>query len=124
MKYKMIVMGLILATALAACTGCAAQSSGNAAYEGSDGSNVQTTSEPLTSVPAMESAADSTSATPKDESSVDSSESDINSITPKDDIGLAAASDDAFYAIPIPDEIFAKMDRISQCLHLETKADL
>jgi hypothetical protein len=40
---------------------------------------------------------------------VDSSESDINSITPKDDIGLAAASDDAFYAIPIPDDIFAKM---------------
>ena len=109
MKYKIIAIGLILATTLAACTGCAAQGSGNAAYEESDGSNVQTTSEPLTAVPAMESAADSTSATPKDESSVDSSESDINSITPKDDIGLAAASDDAFYAIPIPDEIFAKM---------------
>ena len=109
MKYKMIVMGLILATALAACTGCAAQSSGNAAYEGSDGSNVQTTSESITAVPATESAIDSTSVTPKDDSSVDSSESDVNNITPKDDIGLAAASDDAFYAIPIPDEIFAKM---------------
>ena len=109
MKNKIIVTGLILATALAACMGCTAQGSGEAAYEGSDGSNVQTTSEPLTAVPAMESAADSTSATPKDESSVDSSESDINSITPKDDIGLAAASDNAFYAIPIPDEIFAKM---------------
>ena len=109
MKNKIIVTGLILVTALAACMGCTAQGSGDAAYEESDGSNVQTTSEPLTSVPAMESAADSTSATPKDESSVDSSESDINSITPKDDIGLAAASDDAFYAIPIPDEIFAKM---------------
>ena len=109
MKYKIIAMSLILATALAACTGCAAQSSGNAAYEGSDDSNVQAPSELITAVPAMESAADSTSATPKDESSVDSSESDINSITPKDDIGLAAASDDAFYAIPIPDEIFAKM---------------
>ena len=109
MKNKIIVTGLILATALAACMGCTAQGSGEAAYEGSDGSNVQTTSEPLTAVPAMESAADSTSATPKDESSVDSSESDINSITPKDDIGLAAASDDAFYAIPIPDEIFVKM---------------
>lgn len=109
MKYKIIAMGLILATALATCMGCTTQGSGNAAYEGSDGSNVQTTSEPLTAVPAMESAADSTSATPKDESSVDSSESDINSITPKDDIGLAAASDDAFYAIPIPDEIFSKM---------------
>ena len=102
-------MGLVLVTALAACMGCTTQGSGDAAYEESDGSNVQTTSEPLTAVPAMESAADSTSATPKDESSVDSSESDINSITPKDDIGLAAASDDAFYAIPIPDEIFAKM---------------
>ena len=109
MKNKIIVTGLILVTALAACMGCTTQGSGDAAYEESDGSNVQTTSEPLTSVPAMESAADSTSATPKDESSVDSSESDINSITPKDDIGLAAASDDAFYAIPIPDEIFAKM---------------
>ena len=109
MKYKIILIGLVLVTALAACMGCTTQGSGDAAYEGSDGSNVQTTSEPLTAVPAMESAADSTSATPKDESSVDSSESDINSITPKDDIGLAAASDDAFYAIPIPDEIFAKM---------------
>ena len=109
MKNKIIVTGLILVTALAACMGCTAQGSGDAAYEESDGSNVQTTSEPLTAVPAMDSAADSTSATPKDESSVDSSESDINSITPKDDIGLAAASDDAFYAIPIPDEIFAKM---------------
>lgn len=109
MKYKIIAMSLILATALAACTGCAAQSSGNAAYEGSDASNAKTASESITAVPAMDSAADSTSATPKDESSVDSSESDINSITPKDDIGLAAASDDAFYAIPIPDEIFAKM---------------
>ena len=109
MKNKIIVTGLILVTALAACMGCTTQGSGDAAYEESDGSNVQTTSEPLTAVPAMESAADSTSATPKDESSVDSSESDINSITPKDDIGLAAASDEAFYAIPIPDEIFAKM---------------
>lgn len=109
MKNKIIVMGLILASALAACTGCEAQSSGNAAYEGSDDSNVQATSESITAVPTMESAADSTSATLKDESSVDSSESDINSITPKDDIGLAAASDEAFYAIPIPDEIFAKM---------------
>ena len=109
MKNKIIVTGLILVTALAACMGCTTQGSGDAAYEESDGSNVQTTSEPLTAVPAMDSAADSTSATPKDESSVDSSESDINSITPKDDIGLAAASDDAFYAIPIPDEIFAKM---------------
>ena len=109
MKCKIIAMGLILATALAACTGCAAQSSGNAAYEGSDDSNVQAPSESITAVPTTESAADSTSATLKDESSVDSSESDINSITPKDDIGLAAASDDAFYAIPIPDEIFAKM---------------
>ena len=109
MKYKIIAMSLILATALAACTGCAAQSSGNAAYEESDASNAKTASESITAVPAMDSAADSTSATPKDESSVDSSESDINSITPKDDIGLAAASDDAFYAIPIPDEIFAKM---------------
>ena len=109
MQCKLIAMGLVLVTALAACMGCTTQGSGDAAYEESDGSNVQTTSEPLTSVPAMESAADSTSATPKDESSVDSSESDITSITPKDDIGLAAASDDAFYAIPIPDEIFAKM---------------
>jgi len=109
MKNKIIVTGLILVTALAACMGCTTQGSGDAAYEGSDGSNVQTTSEPLTAVPAMEPAADSTSATLKDESSVDSSESDINSITPKDDIGLAAASDEAFYAIPIPDEIFAKM---------------
>ena len=109
MKYKIIAMGLVLVTALAICMGCTTQGSGDAAYEGSDGSNVQTTSEPLTAVPAMDSAADSTSATPKDESSVDSSERDINSITPKDDIGLAAASDDAFYAIPIPDEIFAKM---------------
>ena len=109
MKNKIIVTGLILVTALAACMGCTTQGSGDAAYEESDGSNVQTTSEPLTAVPAMESAADSTSATPKDESSVDSSESDITSITPKDDIGLAAASDEAFYAIPIPDEIFAKM---------------
>ena len=109
MKYKIIAMGLVLVTALATCMGCTTQGSGDAAYEESDGSNVQTTSEPLTSVPAMESAADSTSATPKDESSVDSSERDITSITPKDDIGLAAASDDAFYAIPIPDEIFAKM---------------
>ena len=109
MKYKIIAMGLILATALAACTGCTAQGSGNAAYEGSDDSNVQATSESITTVPATESAIDSTSVKPKDESSVDSSESDINSITPKDDIGLAAASDDAFYAIPIPDEIFAKM---------------
>ena len=109
MKYKTIAMSLILATALAACTSCAAQNSGNTAYEGSDDSNVQATSESITTVPAMESAADSTSTAPKEDSSVDSSESDINSITPKDDIGLAAASDDAFYAIPIPDEIFAKM---------------
>jgi len=109
MKNKIIVTGLILATALATCMGCTTQGSGDAAYEESDGSNVQTASESITAVPAMDSAADSTSATPKDESSVDSSESDINSITPKDDIGLAAASDDAFYAIPIPDDIFAKM---------------
>ena len=136
MKYKIIAMGLVLVTALATCMGCTTQGSGDAAYEESDGSNVQTTSEPLTAVPAMESAADSTSATPKDESSVDSSESDINSITPKDDIGLADSSagsqadstvatseeslpdsaatepatiDEAFYAIPIPDDIFAKM---------------
>jgi hypothetical protein len=129
MKYKIIAMSLILATALAACTGCAAQSSGNAAYEGSDDSNVQAPSELITDVPAMEPSVDSTCTTPKDESSVDSSESDINSITPKDDIGLAAASDEppadssvsanaatesasideSFYAIPIPDEIFAKM---------------
>jgi len=109
MNYKNIIMGLILVTALATCMGCTTQGSGDAAYEESDGSNVQTASESITAVPAMDSAADSTSATPKDESSVDSSESDINSITPKDDIGLAAASDDAFYAIPIPDDIFAKM---------------
>lgn len=129
MKYKIIAMGLILATALAACTGCTAQGSGNSAYEGSDDSNVQATSESITTVPATESAIDSTSVKPKDESSVDSSESDINSITPKDDIGLAAASnesptdssgaastasepasiDEAFYAIPIPDDIFTKM---------------
>ena len=129
MKYKIIAMSLILATALAACTGCAAQSSGNAAYEGSDDSNVQATSESITTVPATESAIDSTSVKPKDESSVDSSESAINSITPKDDIGLVTASneppadssmsanvsaepasiDEAFYAIPIPDDIFAKM---------------
>ena len=102
-------MSLILATALAACTGCAAQSSGNAAYEGSDDSNVQAPSELITAVPAMEPSVDSTCTTPQDESSSESSESDINSITPKDDIGLAATSDDAFYAIPIPDEIFAKM---------------
>jgi len=129
MNYKNIIMGLILVTALATCMGCTTQGSGDAAYEESDGSNVQTASESITAVPAMDSAADSTSATPKDESSVDSSESDINSITPKDDIGLAAASNEsptdssgaastalepasigeAFYAIPIPDEIFAKM---------------
>lgn len=109
MKYKIIAMSLILATALAACTGCAAQSSGNAAYEGSDDSNVQAPSELITAVPAMEPSMDSTCTTPQDESSSESSESDINSITPKDDIGLAATSDDAFYAIPIPDEIFAKM---------------
>ena len=109
MKYKIIAMSLILATALAACTGCAAQSSGNAAYEGSDDSNVQAPSELITAVPAMEPSVDSTCTTPQDESSSESSESDINSITPKDDIGLAATSDDAFYAIPIPDEIFAKM---------------
>ena len=109
MKNKIIVTGLILVTALAACMGCTTQGSGDAAYEGSDDSNVQATSESITTVPATESAIDSTSVKPKDESSVDSSESDINSITPKDDIGLAAASDDAFYAIPIPDEIFAKM---------------
>ena len=136
MKYKIIAMGLILATALAACIGCAAQGSGNSAYEGSDDSNVQATSESITTVPAMESAADSTSTAPKEDSSVDSSESDINSITPKDDFGLADSSaesqtcssvassedslpdsaatesasiDESFYAIPIPDEIFAKM---------------
>ena len=136
MKYKIIAMGLILATALAACIGCAAQGSGNSAYEGSDDSNVQATSESITTVPATESAIDSTSVTPKDDSSVDSSESDVNNITPKDDIGLADSSagsqadstvatseeslpdsaatepatiDEAFYAIPIPDDIFAKM---------------
>lgn len=109
MKNKIIVTGLILVTSLATCMGCTTQGSGDAAYEESDTSNAKTASESITAVPAMDSAADSTSATPKDESSVDSSESDINSITPKDDIGLAAASDDAFYAIPIPDEIFAKM---------------
>ena len=129
MKYKIIAMSLILATALAACTGCAAQSSGNAAYEGSDDSNVQAPSELITAVPAMEPSVDSTCTTPQDESSSESSESDINSITPKDDTGLAAASneppadssvasnaasesasiDESFYAIPIPDEIFAKM---------------
>ncbi len=136
MKYKIIAMGLILATALAACTGCAAQGSGNSAYEGSDDSNVQAPSESITAIPAMDSAVDSTYATPKDESSSESSESDINNITPKDDIGLADSSaesqtsstvatseeslpdstaaesasiDEAFYAIPIPDEIFAKM---------------
>jgi hypothetical protein len=129
MKYKIIAMGLILVTALATCMGCTTQGSGDAAYEESDASNAKTASESITAVPAMDSAADSTSATPKDESSVDSSESDINSITPKDDIGLAAASneppadssvasnaasesasiDESFYAIPIPDEIFAKM---------------
>ena len=109
MKNKIIVMGLILATALATCMGCTTQGSSDAAYEEVEDSNAKTASESITTVPVIESAADSTSATPKDESSVDSSESDINSITPKDDIGLAAASDDAFYAIPIPDEIFAKM---------------
>ena len=96
MKYKIIAMGLILATALAACIGCAAQGSGNAAYEGVEDSNAKTASESITTAP-------------KDDSSVDSPESDVNNITPKDDIGLAAASDEAFYAIPIPDEIFAKM---------------
>ena len=128
MKNKLIVMGLILATALAACTGCAAQSSGNDAYEEAEESNVQATSESITTESAMDPASDSASTTPEDESSVDSSESDINSITPKDDIGLAdstvatseeslpdsaatepATIDEAFYAIPIPDEIFAKM---------------
>ena len=129
MKNKLIVMGLILATALAACTGCAAQSSGNDAYEEAEESNVQATSESITTESAMDPASDSASTTPEDESSVDSSESDINNITPKDNIGLAAASnesstdssvaanaatesasiDEAFYAIPIPDEIFAKM---------------
>lgn len=129
MKYKIIAMSLILATALAACTGCAAQSSGNAAYEGSDDSNVQAPSELITAVPAMEPSVDSTCTTPQDESSSESSESDINSLTPKDDTGLAAASneppadssvvsnaasesasiDESFYAIPIPDEIFVKM---------------
>ena len=129
MNYKNIIMGLILATALATCMGCTTQGSGDAAYEGSDASNAKTASESITTVPAMKSATNSTSATLKDESSVDSSESDINSITPKDDIGLATASnespadssgaanasaesasiDESFYAIPIPDEIFAKM---------------
>ena len=136
MKNKIIVTGLILVTALAACMGCTTQGSGDAAYEGSDDSNVQAMSEAITTVPATESAIDSTSVKPKDESSVDSSESDINSITPKDDIGLADSSagsqadstvatseeslpdsaaaepatiDEAFYAIPIPDDIFAKM---------------
>ena len=123
MKYKIIAMGLILATALAACTGCTAQGSGNAAYEGVEDSNAKTASESITTAP-------------KDDSSVDSPESDVNSITPKDDIGLADSSagsqadstvatseeslpdsaaaepatiDEAFYAIPIPDDIFAKM---------------
>ena len=123
MKYKIIAMGLILATALAACTGCAAQGSSNAAYEGVEDSNAKTASESITTAP-------------KDDSSVDSPESDVNNITPKDDIGLADSSavsqtdttaviseeslpdsaaaepasiDEAFYAIPIPDEIFAKM---------------
>ena len=129
MRYKIMVMGLILTTALAACTGCAAQSSGDSAYEGVEDSNIKTASESITDESSMESAIDSTCATPKDESSSESSESDINSITPKDDTGLAAASneppadssvasnaasesasiDEAFYAIPIPDEIFAKM---------------
>ena len=129
MKNKLIVMGLILATALAACTGCAAQSSGNDAYEEAEESNVQATSESITTESAMDPASDSASTTPEDESSVDSSESDINNITPKDNIGLATASnespadssvsasasaesasiDESFYAIPIPDEIFAKM---------------
>ena len=123
MKYKIIAIGLILATTLAACTGCAAQGSGNAAYEGVEDSNAKTASESITTAP-------------KDDSSVDSPESDVNNITPKDDIGLADSSavsqtdttaviseeslpdsatlesasiDEAFYAIPIPDEIFAKM---------------
>ena len=69
MKYKTIAMSLILATALAACTSCAAQNSGNTAYEGSDDSNVQATSESITTVPSMESAADSTSTAPKEDSS-------------------------------------------------------
>ena len=136
MRYKIMVMGLILTTALAACTGCAAQSSGDSAYEGVEDSNIKTASESITDESSMESAIDSTCATQKDESSSESSESDINSITPKDDIGLADSSaesqtcssvassedslpdsaatesasiDEAFYAIPIPDEIFAKM---------------
>lgn len=115
MKYKIIAMGLILATALAACTGCTAQGSSNAAYEGVEDSNAKTASESITTAP-------------KDDSSVDSPESDVNNITPKDDIGLAdstvatseeslpdsaatepATIDEAFYAIPIPDDIFAKM---------------
>ena len=136
MKNKIIVMGLILATALATCMGCTTQGSSDAAYEEVEDSNAKTASESITTVPVIESAADSTSTASKEDSSVDSSESDINSITPKDDIGLADSSaesqtcssvassedslpdstatesasiDEAFYAIPIPDEIFAKM---------------
>jgi hypothetical protein len=73
MNYKNIIMGLILATALATCMGCTTQGSGDAAYEESDGSNVQTASESITAVPAMDSAADSTCTTPQDESSSESS---------------------------------------------------
>ena len=129
MKNKLIVMGLILATALAACTGCAAQSSGNDAYEGAEESSAKTTLESITTGSTMESAVDSTFTAPKDESSIDFSESNMSNIPPQDNIGLAAASnesptdssvaanaatesasiDEAFYAIPIPDEIFAKM---------------
>lgn len=121
MKLRIAVKALVLTAALIVSTGCAAQTSGTPAGDSQGSPNTAPGSESASTV-----SADSRTA---NESSVDSTASAENMAAPGDTVGLAAAQaepedssvaavdtaedlssiDDAFYAIPIPDDIFVKM---------------
>ena len=121
MRLRTAVKALVLTAALMVSTGCAAQTSGTPAGDSQGSPNTVPGSESASTVPA-----DSRTA---NESSVDSTASAESMTVPGDAVGLAAAQtepedssvaavdteedlssiDDAFYAIPIPDDIFVKM---------------
>lgn len=121
MRLRTAVKALVLTAALIVSTGCAAQEPGSPAGDSQGSPNTVPGSESASTVPA-----DSRTA---NESSVDSTASAESMVAPGDTVGLAAAQtepedssvaavdteedlssiDDAFYAIPIPDDIFVKM---------------
>lgn len=121
MRLRTAVKALVLIVALMVSAGCAAQEPGSPAYDDSADSKAKPESSSVSIGPAAESEAESALNTAANESLVDSTESDENIAPPNDTVGLAAAQaesdiaaeppsvDESFYAVPIPDEIFDRM---------------